>query len=226
MKRRSLAVLLVALMLVVLSSCVKETYDFKITANGGSVKREAVITKEVYDELVAMGEDVSALTEGGKLSFYTEDGTEYAKVTFSEKFDSLKELYTYMSNMGKSESGGTTDISDAFFARIDVSEEGNGDFLCITGVINNQSDISDYSSCDIILNFPGEITEYNIGEKIDDNTLSIDMVKLWESTSFKSFTIKAEAGSPFPWGVVIGMAAAIIILIPVGVLLKKKYFNR
>ena len=94
MKKRIIVLLILTVLLsVVLSSCVKVTYEFNITPDNSSVKHEQIITKEVYDSLISMGADVSEIEDnGGMLTFYTENNTEYVKITFSEAFASLDEL--------------------------------------------------------------------------------------------------------------------------------------
>ena len=177
MKKRIIVLLILTVLLsVVLSSCVKETYEFNITPDNSSVKHEQIITKEVYDSLISMGADVSEIEDnGGMLTFYTENNTEYVKITFSETFASLDELNKYLSNLGNTQENSTTDISDAFFSEIKVEVDEENKVLCMKGTINDQTDITAYSSCNIIFNFNGKITEFDIGEKIDDSTISIDI---------------------------------------------------
>ena len=213
MKKRIIVLLMLTLLLsVVLSSCVEETYEFNITPDKSSVKHEQIITKEVYDSLISMGSDASEIKDnGGELTFYTENNTEYVKITYSKTFTSLDELNTYLSSLGKNEEDSATDISDEFFTEIKVEADAENKFLCMKGTINDQTDITSYSSCNIVFNFDGKITEFDIGEKIDDNTISIDMVELWNLSSTTSFTIKAEIVSSTNW--VVPVIIIIVFLI-------------
>lgn len=214
MKKKTIFLsILTVLLAVVLSSCVRETYNFNISPDNSSVKREQVVTKELYDSLISMGSDASEIKDnGGELTFYTENNTEYVKITYSKTFTSLDELNTYLSSLGKNEEDSATDISDAFFTEIKVEADNENKIICINGTINEQDDISSYSACDIIFNFNnGKITDFDIGEKIDDNTISIDMVELWNLSSTTSFTIKAEIVSSTNW--VVPVIIIIVFLI-------------
>lgn len=196
-KRFLLVVSLVFIMLLTLSSCVKEVYNFEINKNGGSVKHEQIITKEVYDTLISMGEDPSEFEEDGyKLTFYTENNVEYVKATESKTFESLYDLNKYLNHLGDAEEiADGTDLSDEFFKHTKIEADEEGKILSMTGVVGKQNDISLYTSCTIIFNFAGEIIDYNIGEKIDDNTLKIDMIEIWEGNSSKIFKIETEIPS-------------------------------
>ena len=213
--------------LICLSSCVKESYDFDITATGGSVSHEQIITKEVYDMLVSMGANPSENKEsGGELSFYTEDGTEYVKITMFEEFDSLDELNLYLREMGaQAEETSETDISDRFFDTIQVKIDETGKILSITGRVAKQNDVSPYTSCDIVFNFTGEIISSDIGEKIDNQTIKINMLELWESSSSATFLIESKVPSHSFSLLVIGIVFAamlIAVCIIVFVICKKK----
>ena len=195
--KKTVALILTVLLMLTLVSCVREVYDIDITTNGGKVKQEEIITKEIYDSLISMGTDPSDFEAAGyELSFYEDDGTEYVKATLIETFDTVEELSAYLSSIGAGENEDeNTDIADAFFAdiKIEVDEENNT--ILISGKVNEQEDVSAYSSCKVVLNFPGKVIEHNIGKKTNRNSISIDMMDIWEESETPEFTIKSEISS-------------------------------
>jgi hypothetical protein len=78
-------------------------------------------------------------------------------------------------------------------AKIEVDEENNT--ILISGKVNEQEDVSAYSSCKVVLNFPGKVIEHNIGKKTNRNSISIDMMDIWEESETPEFTIKSEISS-------------------------------
>lgn len=195
--KKIVALLLTVLLALALTSCVREVYEFEVTSSGGKVKQEQIITKEVYDTLISMGTDPSDFeADGGELTFYEKDNTEYVKITFTETFGTVDELSAYLSSLGASEyEDENTDIAAAFFEKIEIKVDKEKSTICISGKINEQEDVSAYSSCEIILNFSGEIIEYDIGEKSSPKTISIDMMDIWEESEPSTFTIKSKISS-------------------------------
>ena len=232
--KKTVALILTVLMMLTLASCVKEVYDVEITANGGIVKHELIITRDVYDSLVSMGGDLSSIEEsGGKLTFYEEDGVKYVKFSLTKTFDTLEALNAHLSSLGASEDENeTTDISDAFFENIEIEADEEKNTICLNGKINVQEDVSSYTSCEIILNFPGRIVSYNIGEKTKSNTISIDMKELWDESSTATFTIKSTIRSEISsssGGLVISIvviACVLAVAAAAFVIIKKKSLKK
>ena len=160
---------------------------------------------------------------GGKISFYTENETEYVKISFSEKFNSLDELNTYLNSLGSDTS--ETDISGTFFENIKVEFNKDENSLSISGKILKQSNISSYASCDIIFSFPGKIISTDIGEKVDDNTIKINMLEIWEASSTPTFAIKANASS-LAFIFIIIAVAFVALIVTSCIIIRKKSLSK
>ena len=209
-------ILLFVCLVTTLTSCyVEEELRVDITKNGGSVVQEQVIDKSTYDSLISMGADVDSVEEnGGKISFFTRDGVEYAKISFSKDFNSLKDLSNYLGNLGEADNGAYTDIADRYFDQLSISYNESDKTISFKGKIGDQSDLSAYTSCKLILNFPGKVLEYNIGKKTDKNTVEIDLLELWEDYPGYEFEIVAKGNNYtiviIICAIVLGLAIVII----------------
>lgn len=223
MKKRMVLLFMMIITFLFLSSCVQETYNFNLTNNGGAVKHEQVVTKSVYDMIISNMAPSEREQEGVEVSFFTENDTEYAKITRSQKFNSLEELNSYLSQLGaQAEEGSQSDISDAFFTTIQVNVDESDKTLSIVGQIAKQDSVSSYTSCDVIFKFPGKIISFDIGEEIDSNTIKINMLELWKSSSTATFTLKSEAAAQINYIVPVILVAVFIIAVCVIVVIFKK----
>ena len=93
----------------------------------------------------------------------------------------------------------------------------------ISGKICGTRDTSSYTSCKLILNFPGKITSFDIGTQIDDDTVEINMLKAWDNTPDSAFAIEVEVAQPnYTIFVVAGIGALLVIGVVVGIIIRKR----
>ena len=110
---------LICVLVIVLSSCVRETVTLNLEKGGGSILYEQVISKEVYDYLLSMGGETEEIEDQGKtITFFEKDGEEFVKASNTEKFESLAELNAALEKLG--DTSGMTSISDKFFEEVYV----------------------------------------------------------------------------------------------------------
>ncbi len=229
MSKKILSIMtLICALALVLSSCVSETVTLDLKNDSGTVVYEQVITKEVYDYLISMGGDPDEIEKQGKeLTFFTEDGEEYVKVSATQKFESLAELNAGLKKLGdtSNEAGSSmTSVSQKFFNEVYVYVDEDEKTMTFEGTIGDTRDVSSYISCELIVKFPGDIKEYNIGEKIKSNTLKIDMLEAWENSPDKDFEIVSSLSASN-----IGVVAAVgvvVVLVAVALVLYKKNIDK
>lgn len=189
-----------------LTGCVEETTTFEINKNGGTVISERLITKEVYDQLIEMGSNLDGLKdEGYEVEFIKKDGTEYLRATKKYELKNLKELERYFQELCTSTEGAD---SEKYFKSFSIkSKEGT---LTLSGEIGSPDASATYTSCKIILKFDNDIKEHTIGEKIGNQTIELDMLKLWEENAGDTFTVVTNFESFNFWPFVI---VGVILLI-------------
>lgn len=64
----------------------------------------------------------------------------------------------------------------------------------------------------MIIKFENEITEFNIGETINDRTLKIDMLDSWKNKPGKEFKIISEKDNIPLWPFIVGGVTVILII--------------
>ena len=216
MKKRLAIVTVICALLLLLTSCVKETTTVDIHKDGGTVTQDMVITKEVYDYLMSLSseEEKAELTdEQTDISFFTEDGVEYVKISETQQFDSLSELSDYVSNLGVSEDDDSDD--SAYFESLFINLTNSGSCIEVHGNVGIISDTTGYTSCDVIFQFPGKVTYSNIGEIVDETTVKIDMLDAWENQAGRPFVIEANASNVLATLRVILIVVAVIVILAI-----------
>ena len=219
-------IVLLTLVIIIASlfaGCVEETTTFEINKNGGTALSERLITKEVYDQLIEMGSNLDGLKEDGyTVDFINKDGVEYLRATKKFELKNSKELERYFQELCTSTEGAD---SEKYFKSFSVKSK--EEKITLSGEIGSPDAAATYTSCKIILKFDDEIQEFTIGKKINNKTLEIDMLKLWEEKAGKSFTIVAECsgGNVLPYiliGIAVLTAGAVIVFV---IFIKKRKNN-
>ena len=213
------------MMTILFSSCVTEHYYIDINKDGGSILCEQILAKSTYDQLISMGSDPSSFTsEGGKISFFTEDNVEYAKLSMEKEYSSLSNLKDAIASLGTASEENVSDPSENYFTAFDIVLNTTDDTFIVSGTFNTFDGIdSVYTKCTLSFVMPGDILSYNVGSKTESNTVTIDMLQAWSADSDKDFTIIAEASSNIllliiligAIVIVVGLATFAIILITI-----------
>ena len=212
--KKLLYAVIFALTIVLCTGCLTAHHSVNITSDGGSITKDLTMAKSTFDSLVEMGLSTEDLTaEGGTISYYTEDEVDYVKFSMTETYTSISELESALKNTGTEGDEDLGEDSTSYFDAFLLQYVDNEKFV-ITGRFSTIEDIGSlYTKCTLSFTLPYKITSFNIGNKTDDYTITINMLKSWEAGAEKNFEIVAEKGSNMPSVVMItilGIGIAIL----------------
>jgi len=177
--------------------------------------------------------------EDDDYEIYEIDGTQFLRETaYTDDADSLAALEERMNTLSLQETYAWAEAmatsQEEMQSLLKEAEEQQGeqrmyilrDVHIETGKISNSMTLTGYIidyqhkdlelsegielACSIDLKFPGTITEYTVGKKIDDTTLQINLNELWAGDSDIAFTVRAELPGSNTWIVVVLAVCAIV----------------
>lgn len=222
-KKAMILPILVLTVLLTMSGCCGFNYCVEIRENGGSVDHGYIVNREIRetaatvpDQVEEGMEDVAAVAP----EVYEMDGEEYFRnsllideadslAALAERLNTLT-LYetiarTETENITQEEIQAQIQILEAqgespmYILRDVQIETGRMGSIVITGCIVDyqpeeleNNELSAFI-CSLDLKFPGTVTEYTVGKKVNDTTLQINLNELWAAEdSDIAFTVRAK----------------------------------
>ena len=183
---------------IMLASCSLK-YRVNIEKDGGTIVFEQTMTKDQYESMVETDDDGDITpSEDATVEFYSDDGVEYAKISKKDVYDSLEDLEKAVLAIGTevNEDGTINDVQQCL-AEFHISLDEKKNKFKVTGTFNELMDEDNTSmmgaSLTLYLTFPGKVTYYNIGDVVDEKTVTINLLNAVKTGTQKDFLIEANA---------------------------------